>query len=347
MLPTADQRYQGYIARWYSYYSYDSYFNKLIAGKNHLTRILTGIWITFSILNLLIPVLSITRGKQIFQRLTKVTEASNQRVYRAAIFVMILFNMLYTLLTIIMHIKGHPNILECNLGSIGNHQCKTPPTATSYMYVLGMLNTKAVILPIAVLIELVAAVCIAKGVESLGKRRITQKLILSVKVIVIWQLFIFVQITVGLIGIPLLVWMFISPARVLLITGGITLIFTLLIFMLTTIPFPTSCKYQPRRIMQSFLFMAETIFIVALFISAYMTYYLIVQNGMNMDGVKGYTMSLIPTILISIAIWIIKMKYLGEKIRKMKKQKKLKIKRGDSLPTGEELINLSELDCHT
>ena len=38
-------------------------------------------------------------------------------------------------------------------------------------------------------------------------------------------------------------------------------------------------------------------------------------------------MSLIPTILISIAILIINMKYLGEKIRiEMKKQKKLKIR---------------------
>ena len=93
--------------------------------------------------------------------------------------------------------------------------------------------------------------------------------------------------------------------------------------------------------MQSFLFMAETILIAALFISAYMTYFLVVKNGMNMDGIKGYTMSLIPTILISISIWIIKMKYLGEKIKKMKKQRKLKIKRGDSLPSDEELINLS------
>ena len=87
IFPTVDQRYHGYIARWYFYYSYDSYFSKLLVGKNHLTRILTGIWITFTIVNLLISTLSITRGKQIFHRLTEITEASNQRVYRAAVFV--------------------------------------------------------------------------------------------------------------------------------------------------------------------------------------------------------------------------------------------------------------------
>ena len=194
------------------------------------------------------------------------------------------------------------------------------------------------------LIELVAAVCIAKINESLvlnfmDKRIITQKLF--IKVIVIWQLLIFVQITVGLIGLPLLVLMFISPACVLLITGGIILLFMLLIFILMTIPFPTSCKYQPRRIMQSFLYTAETILIAALFISAYMTYCLIVKNGMNMDGVKGYTMSLIPTILISISVWIIIMKILGEKVKKTTKWRKLQIKRGDSPPTDEELINLN------
>ena len=90
--------------------------------------------------------------------------------------------------------------------------------------------------------------------------------------------------------------------------------------------------------MKSLLFMVETLLIAALFMSAFMTYYSIIKNGMNMDGVKGYIISLIPTILISISVWIIKMKYLEEV---KKKGRKLKIKRDNSLLSDEEVINLS------
>ena len=295
----------------------------------------------FTILNLLIPILSITRGKMISKVLAKVTEAPSQRVYRASALVTIFFNVLYTTFTIILHTKGYPNVLECHLRSMASHRCRIPPTAISYIYVLGILNTKAVILPVALLIELVAAICIAFNLitESVtGKMTTTQKLSLLFKIIIIWQVLIFVQITVGLIGIPLVVLLFISPARVLLLCGGIILLLTLVIFILTSVPFPNSCKYQPRHIMKSLLFMVETLLIAALFMSAFTTYYSIIKNGMSKDGVKGYIISLIPTILISISVWIIKMKYLGEV---KKKGRKLKIKRDNSLLTDEEMINLS------
>ena len=120
-------------------------------------HILTGIWITFAILNLLIPILSITRGKMISKGLAKVGEASSQRLHRASILVMILYNVLYTTATIIMHTEGHSTVLECHLRNLAD-KCRIPQTAISYAYVLGILNTKAVILPVALLVELIAAV---------------------------------------------------------------------------------------------------------------------------------------------------------------------------------------------
>ena len=231
--------------------------------------------------------------------LAKVGEASSQlqHLHRASLLVMILYNVLYTTATIIMHIKGHPNVLKCHLRNTAVHDCRIPQTAVSYSYVLGILNTKAVILPVALLIELIAAVCFAlvtSSAATVNTGTIIQKLTLLIKIIVIWQVLIFVQITVGLVGIPLAVLLFISPARVLLLCGGIILLFILVIFILASIPFPNSCKCQPRRIIKSLLFMLETLFIAGLFIFAFITYYSIVKSGMNMDGVKGYTISLIP-----------------------------------------------------
>ena len=305
-------------------------------------RILTGIWITFAILNLFIPILSITRGKMVSKGLAKVGEASSQRLHRASILVMILYNVLYTTVTIIMHIKGHPTVLECHLRNLVD-KCRIPQTAISYAYVLGILNTKAVILPVALLVELIAAVWFALVTYTESSATVTdtiQKLTMLIKMIVIWQVLVFVQITVGLVGIPLAVLLFISPARVLLLCGGTIFLFILVIFILASIPFPNSCKCRPRHMMKSLLFMLETLFIAGLFIFASLTYYSIVKSGMNMDGVKGYTLSLIPTILISVSVWIIKIKYLKE-VKKRGSLRKPKIKRENSLLTDEEMISLS------
>ena len=147
------------IARWYTYYNSDSYFSKLDLNKKIIIHTLTGLWATFTLLNLLIPIISITRGKQIFQKLTKITATSNPRVYRATALVMVLFNFIWSLSALVLHISGYPSLLNCLLIT-AIHPCRIPPTVTSYFYVLGMLITKAVVLPLALLTELVVAVYI-------------------------------------------------------------------------------------------------------------------------------------------------------------------------------------------
>ena len=342
----SDPRYQGYLARWYTYFNSDSYISKLAVSKVHITHTLTSIWTTFTFLNLLIPILSITRGKQIFQMLSKVTATSKPRVYRATAVSVILFNIVYILSMIISHIKGYPTVLECH-PSTARHPCRIPPTATSYNYVLGILITKVVILPVAMLTELVVAAYIAR-VSLPADYRLTQLnkiFTLLVRVFVTWQLLVFIQITVGLITIPLLVLTFVSPAHVLLATGGIFLLFTLIVLVLATITLPNKRKFQLKGLLQSCCYTAEVLFIAVLVGSAFSTYYIIVKHGMNMDGVKGYIMSLIPTILISIFIWIIKSKYVGQRLNKKRKQiaseqKELPVKRRESLSTIDEMINL-------
>ena len=161
--PNSDPKYQGYVARWYTYFNHDSSFSKLDVDKNHITNTLLSLWVTFIILNLFIPIFFITRGKQVFQRLTKVIEASNRRVYRAVVLTIILFNVIYTLSMVIVHFQGHPNVLNCLYSKLNAKPCNIPQTATSFDYIVGILITKAVILPTALLIDLIVAVNIARG----------------------------------------------------------------------------------------------------------------------------------------------------------------------------------------
>ena len=266
-----------------------------------------GLWILFSFLNVLIPILSITRGKWM---LTKITAASNQRINGAAILTIILFNAVYIPTTATLHIRGrYPNVLNCVL-STNTHPCKVPPTATSYSYVLGIVITKTVILPIALLTELMVGLAIAFS----GKRPMTNKLSVSLlKAFIVWQLLVFVQIAVGLISIPLLVLTFISPANVILSIGVILLCSIMIIFIVATIPLPKSYK-SPS--LHSCISIIETLFITAVVLAAFYTYSTIVQEGMNLDGVKGYILSLAPTIPVSIFLWFIKKKYFGQQFWK-------------------------------
>ena len=212
-------------------FSCDSYFSKLVYRKNHITFILIWLWTSFTFLNLLLPILSISRGKQIFQMLVKVTATPNQRVYIAVNLTVILLNIMYTMSMVFMHTKGYPIIIICL--PLRTATCTIPRTATSYNYVLGILITKAVVLPVALLTELVAAIFIITSTQSiLLKTTLKRRSSLFIKVIVIWKLLVFVQITVGLISIPLIVLTFISPVRVLLSSIGIILIFALIIWVI-------------------------------------------------------------------------------------------------------------------
>ena len=250
--------------------------------------------------------------------------------------------MIYIVAMTACHINGYPTILSCYLNT-AIHPCSTPTTETSYYYILGILITKAVILPVALMVEFVAAVYIAK--EST-----TTRFTLVVQTFVIWQLLVFVQITVGLLSIPFLVLMFISPAFVLLQIGLLLVILVFIGFILTAIPLPNRRKCKLERCIQTLLSTAETVVIAALAVSACVTYYVITRSGMNMSGVKGYIVSLIPTIFITIFVWIIKKKFFGQTHNKKKRIKRnlkgelkdVLMKRRESLSTEEETIDSTD-----
>ena len=335
MSPQLEPGYYGYIARRYTYYNSDPYFSQLVSNKYRITQSLLGLWGTFLFLNLLIPILSITRGKQAFQWLTKATAVSNPRLYRVIVFTIILFNIIYILSVVILHFQGYPTATNCHISTSREH-CTVPPTSTSYNYILGILITKVIILPVVLLTELTVLVYrVIKDSDSPPQiKQCTQ-------IIVIWQLLVFVHITAGLISIPFLVLAFISPATVLLSSAGIFLVLLLMIFILTVFPIPKQCNF--KVLLQSCLSTAETLLIVAFVGSAFLTYYSIVKDGLNMSGVKGYITTLIPTIIISIFIWMLKKGFLGKQLNSMKeKQKRCQVKSRKSLCTesDDETINL-------
>ena len=351
--PNSDPRYQGYIAKSYTYFYHDPYFSNLLHHNYYIIAITVSILITFICLNLSIPILSITRGKTVYERLTKMGVISNSRMHKATLLVIIIVNIMYFILTLTTNIKRYPTILRC-YPRTESHSCGIPQTTTTYDLIIGTVITKVVILPVALMIEVVVAIHIAKGSLAKNRRQRVARFTLVKQTFIIWQLLVFIQMTGGLVIIPLLLLTLVSPAHTLLFVGVILLSFMMLIFILTTIPLPTLCKFQLKVFLLSILIVVETLFVAILIISAALSYFMIVKHGVNMTGTKGFILSLIPTLPFPIFVWIIKKKFFKRRNNNKMKSKNCSKRINEvpitlrcSLSTEEEMIRISSSDGST
>ena len=347
-----DSSYQGYIAKSYTYFSTDSYSNELSTNKWKILLTERLLWATFIAINLLIPTIFISKGKQLVT-----SDVKNHFPYRAATTIITTFNLFYTLVTLCTLFSpttpGYPSVLDCFIAA-NRHHCIIPKGAIFYDVSIGILVTKVTILPIAVLVELIAAIYIINKAATCTRsellpysvvRKAKTTCCFLMRVFTLWQVLIFVQIMVGSVSIPFLILLLVSPAQSILLTIELIVFIISISGCLFGIPLPTRHKFNVYSCMKLWFLYIKTLLIVAVIFLASTTYCLIVKEGISMGSVKGYILSLIPTIPISIFIWMIQ-----EKIRRKRgKKKQLKrrelmtvlVQRKESISTEEEMMDLS------
>ena len=346
-----DSSYQGYIAKSYTYFSTDSYSNKLSLNMWKILLTERLLWTTFIAINLLVPIVFISKGKQLVT-----SDVKNHFPYRTAATILTTFNFLYTLVTLSTLCSpttpGYPSVLDCFIGA-NRHRCIIPKGAIFYDVSIGILVTKVTILPIAVLVELIVAIYITKRVSTcrLGLlpypdvKKTKDACCFFMRVFTLWQVLVFIQIMVGSVSIPFLILLLVSPAQSFLLTVELITFIISVSGCLLGLPLPTRSKVNVSSCMKLWFSYIKTLLIMAIVFLASTTYCLIVKEGISMGSVTGYILSLIPTIPISIFIWIIQ-----EKIRRKRgKKKQLKrrelmtvlVQRKESVSTEEEMMDLS------
>ena len=344
-----DSSYQGYIAKSYTYFSTDSYSNKL--SRNRWKILLTEglLWATFAAINLLIPILFISRGKQFVN-----WDIKHNFPYRAGATMITIFNFLYTLVTfctLLQHnTPGYPNVLDCFI-TANRHRCSIPRKAIFYEVSIGILITKVIILPAALLVELITVVYVTKRVSRsellpyTSVQRTNTTCSFFTKVFMLWQVLIFTQIMVGSASIPFLIFLLVSPIQSILLAVELIALIVSIAGCLLGIPLPTRCKFNAHSCVKSYFLYVQTLLIMVVIFLTSSTYCIIVKEGISMGSVKGYVMSLIPTIPISIIIWMIQ-----ERIRRKRGKKKqgkgrelmtVLVRRKESFSTEEEMMHLS------
>ena len=306
-----DSNYQGYIAKSYTYFSTDSYSNNLSRNRWKIQLTERLLWATFIVINLFIPILFISKGKQL-----ATCDVKHNFPYRAAATIITTFNFLYSLVTLCTLFSpttpGYPSVLDCFIAE-KSHRCIIPKGAIFYDASIGILVTKVTVLPIAVLVELIVAIYYVTKrrvsstcrSELLGVQKIKSVGCFIMRVFTLWQILIFVQIMVGSVSIPFLILLLVSPAQSILLSVELIALIISISGCLFGIPLPSRCKFNVHSCIKLWFSYVENLLIMAVIFLASTTYCLIVKEGISMGSVKGYVLSLIPTIPISIFIWMI------------------------------------------
>ena len=315
-----DSKYQGYIAKWHTYLEADPQFPELVQHDQKVLLDYTkwGLFATFTLLNILIPVIFIRRQEHLSRAIAL---TKNKNILKRLCLVTSMINGGYLLGMVLVHAKKH-----------------IPWESTIIQDILALMVAKAIILPTAILIELATAIHTTRK-----KARYARACSSIWHMLILWQLFVSIQIFLGLVSIPLLIMLLTSPAKCILTLGIVFVPFLLLAFVTVAIPCGKSCKASLKIYWMVGL---ESVLIACLIVAAFLTYYIIVSSGASMESLMGYVLSIIPAIPISILVWIIKGKVLREKfnINKVKERRLLTevvVKRRAS-STEEEIIRLSD-----
>ena len=307
-------QYQGYVTRWYTYTANEPLYDK-ITDSDKLYYI--TLWVTFTIVNILIPFVLYRRGVQ----LTEVVSNFSRRICQAcpAIFqasagIIILFNTVYLVLMIGLHVRGGQPSTLCIL-STTRHRCRIPATANFNTIIIGVLMTKIALFASGVLIELVAAMKITnqlyRSFWASGKYNCVRVVAMC---FTIWHCLMFIHIVFGLVSIPFVLGFIISPMHTILVMGLISGTIVCLTIALASV---IHAKLWNLKLCKANICtLLENLLILGLLIAVFATYFMVVKGGVNMTTMKGILLTLLPTLPLPVLTWMAKKKlYDAEGIR--------------------------------
>ena len=217
-----DEKDQGYIGVWYNYFAIGSPFTLQSNYQEYFTNTHRVFLLIFIFLNLLLPVVLLINASKWNKKLNKVFTTEHMRHTTARVFwvtgaTLTLVNTVYVVAAIAVHLHGNPTALRCFIHT--KYECSVPKSEYENTFTVEALISKAVVFPVAIATELIAAVLVARKLEipapPLFASRICRHCRMAgcFKMIAFWQFFIFVQIVIGLMGIPLTITLVISPAQ--------------------------------------------------------------------------------------------------------------------------------------
>ena len=312
-LPTTwSEEDQGYIARYYGYYDAEGYGTEE-AGST-IRKLLLAIFI---LLNLFVIYTTITHGKQWYCRFCDIMkECSTSKVYSAVGISMATFNFLYLTSIVVMDTIYSISPSHCMDEHTGS--CSAIYTSTIHKDEFTARIVKGVVIFIAIITELLVAIRISKkAVLPMANK--------CIQIVVIWNMFAFVQIWVGLLFLPACIFLIIGPLQTIpVLCAAIMIPPWLIAFISILLQFGNQLHIRnwDYKINTVVCIHSSRQFIFAALIVALMTlYFYLSPGGTSLSSTEGILFSLIPSFILSATAWGIKRRYFNNTLGKGKKTK--------------------------
>ena len=297
------------------------------------------------LLNLFILHTNITDGRKWYYRFCSIFKESSEseqasRIYNATSIAMAVFNFLYLTATVVMYTKYNiPPIHKGKCTALSYSACSPPHSSTLYKDQVTSLIVKVVVILTAIIVSLLVAI------KSTLKSTLPTASPCSkcLRIILLLNYFVFVQIITGLISLPLCVFLIISPLQTISILCAGTLIILLItmsvvcLLQLGDIQIRT-CKYKSTsKVCANF---SRHLILVALFATIIALYFWLSPTASELSGIERITFSLVPPIALSVIAWVVKRRFLSNNMGKRSKtERKLS---AESTSTQQEYLQETE-----
>ena len=309
-------------------------------------------------------------GKIVFvyyPKLTRRTGARGKHIYIGLIFwasslCAFIWNTAYIYTTVRHYVKGPPEIIKCIIPQ--RDPCTIPANSALYKDTTMVFIVKAVIVPPLLIIEFLIAVfvpknvefpkppCLVKGLLFCCHNSCKNVLIKVFQTLAFYQIILFIQI-LTIAAIPACVLLFVSPPHTILLISFVTIFviaFTVLVLLFlfaceNLVTNFSSWSIRFRSCRNTCLCLVIFIAGSSIVLAAVYFYGIMLYSGIDITGIQGVGLSLLPSILLSVAGWIVKKRLCSARrhiTRGVHKERPRRTSRSDG-ETEDELIMQSLL----
>ena len=300
----------------------------------------------FILLNLSIVYTTITHGKKWYYRLFDIMKESFTQVakiHSAAGISMAIFNIVYLIGSVLVcttYFVYPRRISKCIDGD--SDDCSPPHTSSYYKDEVTTVIVKWVVIFIAIVTELLVAILISRKAIMANRH---DKCLTICQIILLWNMFLFVQIWVGLVLLPVCIFLIIAPLQTIpILCAAIALPLLLMLFIAIMLQLIDQlqirnwdCKMNAVVCIHSSRHMILVVLIVALTA----LYFNLSPGGTTLSSTEGIIFSFLPSILLSITAWGIKRKLFN--IKKTRAERSVRSVSTDLQGTEENAV-LDDVD---
>ena len=316
---TWNQEDQGYITKHCDYYTADplGYSNSHFEERSILIRKL--ILMTFLFINLSILTVILKCG---YKKLHHSIHSNFAPIYWAIAIAMGIMNIMYLIGLIWSHsYKRLPQTLLEEPFNLSQENCQA---SFLYRHELFAFTAKVAILCISFTMELILALYIVR----MRNFRLwpIPPILAQVKccfcccnyykclhTVLLWQVFVFIQIGLGFFLLPFIVFFIVSPLQSIFTLSIVALLFVVLTVPISHMLYTCRIRCTCTSWMNLGFWCWAYTLIPVLITEIMILYGTFINGGLSDSGIKAVILSLLPSILLSGFVWVIKKRFLSKK----------------------------------